>query len=122
MQTPGTIGTAVLESEVDHRRIEAGRHYEAGAGREGGLGLCDGHNGAGSDAYVGHRRGDRLDRLRRRGGAKGDLGAGQPRVDQGARQRHGVVDARDLDHRDDAQGGDERLEVEAGREPATCDC
>jgi len=27
--------------------------------------------------------------------------------------------ARDLDHRDDPQGGETRLEVEAGREPVT---
>ena len=105
---------AASQAKSTTARIEAGRHDEAGAGRQRGLGLGHVQDRPCAHQDLGNGVGDRRDRRRRRGRAEGDLGAGQPGVNQGPSQRNGVFDPGDLDDGDDFEVGDERLEIEVG--------
>ena len=112
-------GHAPFEGERHDGGVEAGRHAESRRPRS--VPPRPARRSAtvpAPDADLGNLGRDRRDRLRRGARAEGDLGAGQAGIEQGARQRHGVVGVADLDHGHDQQGAEEGLN--AGPEARPC--
>ena len=108
---------------VGHHDLAGGRHarqqrqadVEAGAADLAGVARADGElaaqrldrlgighraDGAGADDGVGHLGDHGLDAFQRGGGAQRHLQHAHATGDQGARQRHGVLDAVEHDHGD----------------------
>ena len=101
----GADRDADLLAVLDGGRVQTRGDDELRAGGHRAIHLLAGEHGARADDHIRERFGHVLDRVRRGGGAEGDLRARQAAVNQRLRKRHGVRRVVDGDNRHNADSG-----------------